>query len=239
MLPLLGLALAGSAIWYIMGGSSHITDPNDPRLSVRDSDAKTTHQWRTYEVVGTNAEGTEILIQAEWRIDDKKKEVESYKVMQDGVEVDAYRVVSIATEEIEPTPDEWKFRVAQKNQAGITTPISGKSKGYAMTVFGNNESTQSINPNQWGVPYDEALLSANAKLQIGTMTPQGGFEPLDPSIPSGQTGDTASSTDPINNLDMSSFTGYPINGDSLDITDVSTVSTGASDLLTDDSVFLL
>lgn len=159
-----------------------ITDPNDPSLSVLEFGSKAVREWREYEVVGTNAEGTEVIIQGEWLIEDKGKEIESYKVSQNGNEVDAYKLVDVEIQEIAPTPEEWKFRVALRNQAGVITPTSGKSKGYAMQLYGNTESTQAINPNQWGVPLDEATLAANAKLQIGTKPPQGGFDKPDVTV---------------------------------------------------------
>jgi hypothetical protein len=81
------------------------------------------------------------------------------------------------SDEAEPSPDQWKFRAAQRGVGKeSSTPFFGKTRSEWIAQF-PNEPVGDLDPNQWGVPLDIATEGAQARIDAlqgvsGGITPE-------------------------------------------------------------------
>jgi len=183
------LIIAGVAAFYFWIGAGSNRSPT------------TSHEWRTYQEVGTTPDGVQIVVEADYTIDTLNNQFTM----------------------TEPTPDKWAFRASQI-AGGVVSPFSGQTKPLAFTIWGKTASTEAIPDGQWGVPLNEAYDAAQSRMDSST---QGGG-PISPTAPDGNapSQDLDLDADGFPQQSMDSFTGTPISlGDSTDITTSTSITT--------------
>ena len=215
--------IAGVAAFYFWmngvgngRGYNPITDPTKITLAIGE---KATREWRTYEVVGITPDEVEIVVEGLWVLESshEERQSDSITVTRDGNYsngqpfeagdiITVWSKVQVDAVEVEPTPDESKFRASQI-VGGIVSPFAGQNPyGYDDEGINHSQQFNDWTRSGWGVPYQQALESATWRLE-SSYAGGGDIDPL--PAPQGPSTGADLDVDGFPQQGMDSFTGMP------------------------------
>jgi hypothetical protein len=209
-------AIAVGAYWLSNSQGEPITDPTQIVINVNWS---VTKEWRVYEVVGTNSQGVEFVVEGLYIIEPRHPERQSDTITDsEGQPLTVWSKVWIPESVEEPQPDRWLFRASQIS-GGVTTPFSGQNALATGAVEGG-----------WGVPLSDALTAAESRLGASEQGGGLGDSPTAPTTPLAPSEGDAASSDGFPNQELDSFTGFDLGA----TTEVETIgqASATSDLQT-------